>query len=236
MTIPSIITIDGPAASGKTTLGKSLAEHLHYLFFDTGILYRAVTWAALCRDISVNSETEVIGLAENVQIDVLPPSRQDGRDYDIWVDGKDATWEIRRAEVDANVSVVSAYAGVRRALSAQQRRIGQRGKVVMVGRDIGTVVLPEADLKIYLEASAEERSRRRYEELLGRGTPADYDQIFRAVVARDAIDSSRDVAPMRPAEDAVILDSDQLDARQVLEKVLQMVINAGNHHSAAAGR
>lgn len=235
MTIPSIITIDGPAASGKTTLGKRLAERLDYLFFDTGVLYRAVTWAAIRRRLAVQVEADMVMLAQEVQIDVRPPTKTDGRDYDVWVDGEDATWDIRRAEVDANVSVVSAYAGVRRALSAQQRRIGQRGRVVMVGRDIGTVVLPEADLKIYLDASAGERSRRRYEELRGRGTPAEYDQIYQGVVERDRIDSSRDVAPLRPAEDAVILDSDRLDAGQVLEKVLQLVHDAVDRSSTPAG-
>lgn len=223
MTIPTIIAIDGPAASGKTTLGKRLAGHLGYLFFDTGVMYRAVTWAAICKAVPFEDEPGITTLAENVQIDVRPASVDDGRENDILVDGKDATWDIRRAEVDANVSVVSAYPEVRRALSAQQRRIGKRGRIVMVGRDIGTVVLPEADLKVYLDASAEERARRRYDELVARGVPAQYDAIYSAVLARDKIDSSRDVAPLRPADDAIILDSDTLDAGQVLDKVLEMI-------------
>jgi cytidylate kinase len=219
MTLPNILAIDGPAASGKSTLGRRLAEALGYLFFDTGVMYRAVTWGALQRGIPITDEPAVTALAENSQIDIRPPSRTDGRGCDVLLDGQDITWEIRRPEVDANVSPVSVYADVRRALTAQQRRIGLRGKVVMVGRDIGTVVLPEADLKIYLDASAEVRARRRTDEILQRGEAADYEQILAGVRQRDQIDSSRAVAPLRPAEDAVILDSDQLDADEVFAQV-----------------
>jgi len=215
---PNIIAIDGPAASGKSTIGKRLAEHLGYLFFDTGVMYRAVTWIALQRGVDVNDGDAVTRLAEETPIDVAPASQSD-RACDVIVEGQDITWETRRPEVDANVSVVSAYAGVRTALSAQQRRIGQRGRVVMVGRDIGTVVLPEADLKIYLDASAEERARRRFDEIVARGGKAEYNEILSKVRARDRIDSTRAVAPLRPADDAVILDSDKLNADEVFEKV-----------------
>jgi cytidylate kinase len=219
---PSIIALDGPAASGKSTLGLSLANALHYLFFDTGIMYRAVTYAALSRGMDLRDEAAVTKLAQGVQIDIRPPSKNDGRTCDVVVEEKDITWDIRSREVDGNVSVVSAYAGVRQALSEQQRRIGLRGKVVMVGRDIGTVVLPEADLKIYLDASAEERAKRRYDELIARGEKANYDEILKKVIERDRIDSSRAVAPLRPADDAVILDSDKMNAEQVLAHVLNL--------------
>ena len=212
---PNIIAIDGPAASGKSTLGRRLADALGYLFFDTGVMYRAVTWVALQRGLDLNDEAGVTALAETTAIDVRPPSQDDGRMYDVWVDDADITWDIRRPEVNKNVSLVSSYAGVRRALSQQQRRIGLRGKVVMVGRDIGTVVLPEADLKIYLDASAEERARRRYEEIMARGGQADYDEILQDVRRRDELDSTRDVAPLRAAEDAVVINSDDMDADQV---------------------
>ncbi len=227
MILSTVITIDGPAASGKSTLGKNLAETLGYLYFDTGVMYRAVTWVALQRGISIGDEAAVTALAENLPIDVRPPSVADGRAYDVWVGGKDVTWQIRRPEVEANVSEVSAYPGIRRALTAQQRRIGLRGRVVMVGRDIGTVVVPEAALKIYLDASAEERARRRYIELKGRGEQADQGAILQAMRARDHIDSTRDLAPLRPAEDAVILSSDGLDADQVLERAIALVTQAG---------
>lgn len=223
MGIPEIITIDGPAASGKSTLGHKLAQALGYLYFDTGVMYRAVTWLALQQGLEISDEVAVTALAEHVKIDVLPPSIEDGRAYTVIVDGQDITWDIRRPEVEANVSPVSAYPGVRQALSVQQRRIGKRGRVVMVGRDIGTVILPNADLKIYLDASVEERARRRFKELRGRGEPADYNDILQSMRRRDQIDSQRKVAPLRPAEDAVILCSDGLDADQVLERAKSLV-------------
>src|SRR5215204_3288885 len=219
-TSPSIIAIDGPAASGKSTLGRRLAKSLGYLFFDTGIMYRAVTWLALKLDIDLSDEAKVTALAEQTQIDLAPASKEDGRVSDILIAGEDITWETRLPEVEANVSRVSAYRGVRTALTQQQRRIGQRGKVVMVGRDIGTVVLPEADLKIYLDASAEERAKRRYGEIIARGGKVDYDDILEKVSERDRIDSTRDVAPLKIADDAKILDSSQLDADEVFEKAL----------------
>jgi len=219
MTKPNIIAIDGPAASGKSTLGRRLADILGYLFFDTGVMYRAVTWGALQRGLPIEDEPAVTRLAETAQIDIRPASRDDGRACDVLLDGLDITWETRRPEVDANVSPVSAYRGVRQALAAQQRRIGLRGRVVMVGRDIGTVVLPEADLKIYLDASVEERARRRYQEILARGGEADYEQILAGVQRRDEIDSNRAFSPLRAAGDAVVLDSDQLDAEQVFDRV-----------------
>ncbi len=223
MGIPKIIAIDGPAASGKSTLGQKLAQALGYLYFDTGVMYRAITWQALQLGVDISDEAAITRLAREAQIDVRPPSLEDGRAYDVILDGQDITWEIRRREVDADVSPVSAYAGVRKALTAQQRRIGLRGEVVMVGRDIGTVVLPKADLKIYLDASVEERARRRYEELQQRGEPADYQAILRAMRKRDQIDSSRKVAPLRRASDAHYLCSDGLDAEQVLQQALVMV-------------
>jgi CMP/dCMP kinase len=222
MTKPNIIAIDGPAASGKSTLGFRLAESLGYLYFDTGLMYRAVTWLALHRGIDINDEARVTRLAEDVPIEVSASSLEDGRPCDIVVDGQDITRDIRKPEVDANVSAVSAYSGVRKALTQQQRRIGLRGRVVMVGRDIGTVVLPDADLKIYLDASAEERARRRYNEILQRGGAADFSEILTKVNERDRIDSTRDIAPLKPADDAVLLDSDKLNADQVFQKSLSL--------------
>lgn len=221
--MPNVIAIDGPAASGKSTLAKKLAEDLGYLYFDTGVLYRAVTYLVLRNKIPTDDEIAVTRLAEQSSIDVTSPTVDDGRDYDVWVAGQDITWAIRQPEVEAEVSQVSAYAGVRRALTAQQRRIGQRGRVVMAGRDIGTVVLPEADLKIYLDASVEERARRRFIELQQRGEKLSYEEILTAMKARDRIDSNREIAPLRPAEDAIILNSDNIPIDRVLEMVHQII-------------
>ena len=221
---PKIIAIDGPAASGKSTLGERLAQHLGYLYFDTGVMYRAVTWAALSRLGQVDDEDAVSTLAEAVTIDIQPPSIADGRKTDILLDGEDITWEIRRPEVDSNVSRVSAYPRVRQAMTHQQRRIGQRGGVVMVGRDIGTVVFPDAELKIYLDASVEERARRRLREIQSRGEHGYYECILEALRKRDAYDSSRELAPLKPAEDAIILDTEGLSIDEVVECAMKMVL------------
>jgi len=225
LTIPRIIAIDGPAASGKSTLAKRLAGFLDYLYFDTGVMYRAVTWIVIQRGVAFDDEATITKLAETIPIDVQPASKNDGRDYDVLVEGQDITWEIRLPDVEANVSVVSAYAGVRKALSAQQRRVGLRGQVVMVGRDIGTVVLPEAELKIYLDASVEERARRRYEERVALGNNLSYDAILEAMRKRDQIDSTRQVAPLQAASDAIVIDSDGKSIEDVLAEMKALISN-----------
>jgi len=219
---PSIIAIDGPAASGKSTLGRHLAEALGYLFFDTGVMYRALTWQVLESGLDVRDEAAVTALANEISIDVRPASDLDGRLSDVLVNGTDVTWESRSEAVEANVSIVAAYRGVRLAMGEQQRQIGQRGRVVMVGRDIGTVILPEADLKIYLDASATERARRRYEELRARGIQANLNNVLSMVLERDRIDSTRDVAPLRVAADAVPLDSENMSPDEVLQQVMKL--------------
>ena len=220
---PSTITIDGPAASGKSTIGELLARQLDYLYFDTGVMYRAVTWAALSRGIEIADETAVTQLAERLQIDVAPPDTDDGRQYTVRADGVDVTWELRTPAVDAHVSTVSAYPGVRRAMVTQQRRVAAEGGVVMVGRDIGTVVLPDADLKLYLDASVEERARRRWKEIQARGEAADYAAVLAAMRRRDQIDSNREVSPLRVADDAVVVDTTDLAIAEVLAEVERLV-------------
>jgi len=222
--IPLTIAIDGPAASGKSTLGALLADRLGYLYFDTGVMYRAVTWLALQCNVPIADEQGVTRIAEAAIIEVLRPTVDDGRQYTVLADGNDVTWDIRKPEVDQNVSPVSAYPGVRAALTAQQRRIGLAGRIVMVGRDIGTVVLPDADLKIYIDASVEERARRRCRELLARGQhPVSYEEILAAMRRRDYIDSTRAAAPLRAAPDAYLLDSTDLTIEQVLDRMLALV-------------
>jgi CMP/dCMP kinase len=242
---PITVAIDGPAASGKSTIGGLLAERLGYLYFDTGVMYRAVTWAALERGIAIEDEAAVTRLAETLNIEILPPSEgapgaghllrcpapgppepnapDDGRQYTVLADGVDITWQIRSAEVNRQVSPVSAYVGVREALTVKQRRIGAVGGVVMVGRDIGTVVLPQAEVKIYLDASVEERARRRYREMIERGQDAEYDVVLAELRRRDRIDSSREAAPLRAADDAILLDSTDLSIEEVVERALALV-------------
>lgn len=220
---PLIITIDGPAGSGKSTIGKLVAEELDYLYFDTGVMYRAVAFAAISTGINSRDEESVSHLAEEVGIDLKPPTVSDGRDNDVLLDDKDVTWEIRSPSVDANVSIVAAYPEVRRALGEKQRQIGLQGNVVMVGRDIGTVILPEADLKIYLDASIEERANRRYQELIHRGEVVEYESILNTLRERDRIDSTREVAPLKPADDAVVVDTDRLNIQEVFTKVIEII-------------
>jgi cytidylate kinase len=200
---------------------------LSHLYFDTGVMYRAVTWAALDRQIAIEDEAAVTALAEQLHIDVTDPTVSDGRQYTVLADGVDVTWEIRTPQVDANVSAVSAYPGVRRALVAQQRRVATKEPVVMVGRDIGTVVLPDADLKVYLDASVEVRARRRWRELRERGKQADYHAVLEAMRRRDEIDSNRAVSPLRVAEDAVVVDTIDLSIEEVVSAVEQLVEKQG---------
>ena len=223
MARPKTIAIDGPAGSGKSTLGCLLAEELGYLYFDTGVMYRAVTLAAIQHGLAIKDENGIGLLANQLRIDVRPPSVDDGRAYDVLLDGEDVTWAIRKEAVNAAVSPVSTYAAVREAMTEQQRRIAHENQVVMVGRDIGTVVMPDADLKIYLDASVEVRAERRYKELLARGEEADYDRVLNSLMNRDRIDSGRKIAPLKPAEDAVIINADHLGIRDVLEKAKEFV-------------
>ncbi len=219
MSYPRIVAIDGPAAAGKTTIANKLAEKWKYLFFDTGVMYRAVTWLALEKQIPIKDEPAVSALAEKIQIDVEPPSKDDGREYDVLVDSVDVTWHIRSPKVDAKVSKVSAYPAVRKALTKQQRRIGLRGKVIMVGRDIGTVVLPEADLKIFLDADVDERARRRFNQRIDRGEQVEFSKILKKLKKRDKIDSTREIAPLRAAADAVVINTDALSVTDVLSEI-----------------
>ncbi|MEE9188705.1 MAG: (d)CMP kinase [Anaerolineales bacterium] len=217
-----IIAIDGPAGSGKSTIGKLLAEYLDYLYFDTGVMYRAVTLAAINQGIDIENELRVSSIAKNVKIDIQTPTIDDGRECDILMAGQDVTWDIRSPEVDAKVSIVSAYPKVRHVLSEKQRQIGLQGRVVMMGRDIGTVVLPEADLKIYLEASLEERARRRYHERIQRREDVDYNSILAMLRERDRIDSTREFAPLKPADDSIVIDTDGLNIQQVFATIVKL--------------
>lgn len=203
-----------------------MAADLGYLYFDTGVMYRAVTWAALDRGVPIDDERAVTRLAESLQIEVLPPALCDGRQYTVLADGVDVTWEIRSPEVNRFVSPVSAYEGVRAALTGQQRRIGAPGGVVMVGRDIGTVVLPEAQVKVYLDASVDERVRRRCLEMDQRGQHCSYEDALEDLQRRDRIDSTRSEAPLAVAEGALIIDSTDMSVDQVVARMKAAVLSA----------
>jgi len=219
----STIAIDGTAASGKSTVGQLLAERLGFLYFDTGAMYRAVTWCALQRNGPLQGEAAVTALAEELHIEVVAPTTDDGRQYTVLADGDDVTWHIRRPEVDANVSLVSTYPGVRNAMVRQQRRIAAQGRIVMVGRDIGSVVLPQADLKVYLDATAEERARRRWKEKRERGEEVDREKILAEMRRRDRIDSHREASPLCVPEGALMIDTTHMDIAEVVEEILQCI-------------
>ena len=221
--LPKNIAIDGPAASGKTTIGTIVANKIGYMCLDTGIMYRAVALQALKEGIEISDEVAVTELAERIAIDIQPPTSEDGRQFDVMINGEDHTWDIRTAAVNAVVSEVSAYPGVRRAMTVQQRKIAEKGKIVMIGRDIGTVVLPDAELKIYLDASVEVRAQRRYVEDLSHGKDACLEDVIESLRHRDEIDSGRAIAPLKAADDAVVIDSDKMTVYEVVEFVMGLL-------------
>ncbi|HEY7523537.1 MAG TPA: (d)CMP kinase [Candidatus Limnocylindrales bacterium] len=199
-----VVALDGPGSSGKSSVGAAAALELGYRFCDTGLLYRAVTWLALRRDVALDDPAALVTLVDEVEL--APDER--GRLRRVLVDNVDHTHDVRGPEVDEAVSAVSRVPELRAALLDRQRRLAADGGIVMAGRDIGTVVLPDADLKIYLDASVEERARRRTEERgLAPDSPAAR-EILAHLRRRDVLDSTRPVAPLRPADDALILRTD----------------------------
>ena len=218
---PRQIAIDGPAGSGKSTIGEQLARRLGYLYIDTGAMYRAVAWLALQEGVDVSDGPALATLAQHAGIAISHPHLDDGRQYTVTVHGRDVTWDIRSAAVTRVVSPVSAHPEVRAILIAQQREMAKQvDGIVMVGRDIGAVVLPGADLKIYLTASLQERTRRRHTELverLGEHNPTlpTMEEVLLDIQRRDEIDHDN----MRPAEDAIVIVTDNLSVPQVLEVI-----------------
>jgi cytidylate kinase len=170
-------------------------------------------------------------VARSIKIDVIEPTVDDGRASSVLLDDEDVTWDLRTAEVDACVSIPSSYSDVRTEMTSQQRRIAERGRVVMVGRDIGTVVLPDADLKLYLDASVEARARRRWQDYVDAKEDASYEDVLAAMRARDEQDSQRAVAPLRPADDAVIIDNTSLEANDILAYAFDLVEAWGTAHA-----
>lgn len=221
------IAIDGPAASGKSSVGLKLAEKLGFSFLDTGVMYRAVTWACLQKNVNLKDPGKVTEVAQSINIKINPPTMKDGRVNDIIVNGKDITWDIRGKDVNDFVSIVSTYFGVRDEMTNQQRQFAKRGNIVMAGRDIGTVVLPDADYKFFLNASIKERARRRFDEEIMRGEISDYERIFENLRLRDSTDSGREIAPLVPAEDSIIINSDNKKICEVVEEIMQYIRPSG---------
>jgi len=217
------IAIDGPGAAGKTSVGREVAHRLGYAFVDTGLLYRALTWVALSRGISADDDAALTALAQEIHVELYPAPPEAVEPTVITVDGQDITPFLRHPKVEEVVSRISQIASVREALLGLQRRLAQQGCVVVAGRDIGTVVLPDADVKVYLDAPLAERARRRLRQLRELGQRATLQEVMRELQHRDEMDSHRPVAPLRPAPDAVIIDTEGLSLEQVVERVMSLV-------------
>jgi cytidylate kinase len=214
-----VIAIDGPAAAGKSTVARMLADRLGAMLFDTGALYRAVALVALRAQIAPDDHQSLTNIARDLRISIQTPSQTDGRLYDVRLNEEDVTWALRDPEVGATVSTIAAHPGVRAALLPLQRRIASRGPVVMVGRDVGTVVVPDAGLKVYLDATPEERARRRYQEAAWRGGTESYEDVLTETLLRDSVDSRRVTAPLRVAPDAIRINTDDMTIDNVVAKI-----------------
>ncbi len=214
-----VIAIDGPVAAGKSTVARILAQRLGYRYVDTGAMYRSVAWLAQRQGIDVHDEEAVAGIARSLRIEFIPPETGQR----IFANNVDVTDTIRDPEVSEAASIVSAHPAVREAMVAMQRLFGADGGVVMEGRDIGTVVFPEAEIKIYLDATPHERARRRYEELRSKGAPVSFDALARTEEERDRRDATRDHSPLRPATDAVVIDTTHRSVETVVEQILSLM-------------
>ena len=214
-----VIAIDGPVASGKTVVGRTLAQRLGFSFVDTGIMYRAITWLVLHRGADVDDAGSLGRLAQANPVHLV-----DGDSSVVKVAGNEVGPELRDPEVEKNVSLVSRVAEVREAMVAQQRDLAAHGSMVMIGRDIGTVVLPEAGLKVYLVASPEQRARRRWQEMRDGGQNVAYETVLEQTKRRDEIDSKRGNSPLRPAADAWLLDTDDLTVDQVVDRIIERAV------------
>lgn len=214
------IAIDGPGGAGKSTLAKAVAKKLNILHVDTGAIYRTIGYAAFSRGLDAKDESQIAPLLKEIQIDM---AFDENSGQKMLLDGKDVSTEIRLPEISMYASNVSALPCVRAYLLEMQRDIARRRSVIMDGRDIGTVVLPDADVKIFLSASPEVRARRRWLELQEKGTPDTYEAVLADLIARDEWDSNRAIAPLRPADDAVLLDTSGMTLQESIDAILKLI-------------
>jgi CMP/dCMP kinase len=213
------IAIDGPAAAGKSTVAKIIAKRLSYIYIDTGAMYRALTYVALQQGVALDDEQALISLLKNTYIELK--SFEQGQL--VFVNGEDVTNIIRSEKVTNAVSLVAKHPSVREEMVARQRALAKNGGVVMDGRDIGTYVLPNAEVKIFLKASVEERAKRRHAENIARGFPSDLETLKKEIARRDQIDSEREVAPLKKAEDAIEIDTTSLSIEEVVDRIMEIV-------------
>ena len=220
----STIAIDGPVASGKTSVGMALSKQLGFGFIDTGLMYRAVTWVAIQKNVDASDRQNVIMLAKTINIELKANTEANGTESTyILVDGSDITEHLRSPKVEVSVSAISSITGVRAAMVEQQRKMAKDGKIVMVGRDIASVVLPTADLKIFLTASAAKRAKRRYEENIGTSKSKPLNEILADLSTRDSLDTEREDSPLMISQGSILIDTTDMTKEKVVEYIINLV-------------
>ncbi len=226
-----VIAMDGPAGVGKSTVGSLVAKSLGFKFINTGEMYRALTWKALENGQDLNDHAAVLALAKTLKW-AFKPVEEGGATLKTFINGQGVTSQIREEKVSVNSSLVAGNPGVRKFLSKLQRELGEAGNIVMEGRDITTNVFPDADVKIYLDASPEVRAGRRYRQIKAAGLEADRDKILAAILKRDLNDLKREINPLKQAPDALVIDSTKLTMREVAGKILRRIrlIHKANGH------
>jgi len=222
-----VIAIDGPAGSGKSTVAKIVAEKLRFRYIDTGSMYRAVAWKSLLKNVDLSNEKMVAEIAHNVEIDLVP--EEGGQS--VFVDGENATNQLKQEKISRAAAVVAAQPMIRKIMTKKQRELGNREDVVMDGRDIGTVVFPQAEKKFFLDAEPKERGRRRFDELKTKNQEANLDlaTIIEQIKQRDYEDRTRKIAPLRQADDAISIDTTHLDISQVVDQVMKEIGEVPHH-------
>lgn len=209
------IAVDGPASSGKSTVSRCLAQELNYIHIDTGAMYRSLTLAALENQVPFDDEKELYDLLSRLDISF---KQQEGKQH-VYINQRDVTKDIRTREVTNHASEVASHSSIREELVARQRLLAECNNVIMDGRDIGTVVLPQADFKFFLDADVEERAHRRHKENLERGIDSSFEEIKRELEERDFKDRNREIAPLKPAEDSIIIDTTEMEIHQVISEI-----------------